>query len=353
MSLDTPADRSGGTDGRHGAEATEHERQFREILEFSPAALLVVDEDGRLLFHNARLRDLLGYQKDEFENFDTRLFWHDTNQRAQIIAGLREHGGQLFNEKAVWRTKTGKLIHVLLSYAQVAYRGGHVSFVGGKRVLWVYDVTALTQHEKQVVEQEHQLREILDFCPAAVCVVDEDGRILFHNRRMRDLLGYEQRELELFDTRLFWHDLAHRERIIELLRARGGQLLNQEVIWKTKPGELLSLLISYVQVAYAGGHVAVAGGKRLFWLYDITPLRRAEQARVRSERRLSEAIESISEGFVCYDGEDRLVISRSPSVPFRTSSPAHGARAICGTAAIYCRNCRVAWHAGSPRVAPS
>ena len=33
--------------------------------------------------------------------------------------------------------------------------------------------------------------------------------------------------------------------------------------------------------------------------------------RLRSERRLAEAIESISEGFVCYDGEDRLVICNS------------------------------------------
>jgi adenylate cyclase len=70
-------------------------------------------------------------------------------------------------------------------------------------------------------------------------------------------------------------------------------------------------LVSYVQVAYHGGHVAIAGGKRLHWVYDITPLRRAEQARLRSERRLAEAIESISEGFVCYDGEDRLVICNS------------------------------------------
>jgi len=211
----------------------------------------------------------------------------------------------------VWRTKNGQLIHVLLTYAQVAYAGGHISFVGGKRVLWVYDVTALTQHETQVLEQERQLREILDYCPAAVCVVDEEGRILFHNRRMRDLLGYEKDELELFDTKQCWFDIEHRTRIIELLRLRGGQLLNEEVLWKTKAGEPLNLLISYVQVAYAGGHVAVAGGKRLFWLYDITPLRRAEQARLRSEQRLSEAIESISEGFVCYDGEDRLVICNS------------------------------------------
>ena len=313
MSSDAPAGRSAATNGdvAHGVEAAEHERQFREILEFSPAALLVVDEDGRLLFHNTRLRELLGYGKDELDRVDTRKFWHDVEQRSWIIASLRERGGQILNEKVVWRTKNGQLLDLLLTYAQVAYRGGHISFVGGKRVLWVYDVTALTRHELQVVEQERQLREILDYCPAAVCVVDDEGRILFHNRRMRDLLGYEKEELHLFDTKLFWHDLDHRTRIIELLRTRGGQLLNEEVIWKRKGGEPLHLLISYVQVAYHGGHVAVTGGKRLFWLYDITPLRRAEQARLRSERRLAEAIESISEGFVCYDGEDRLVICNS------------------------------------------
>jgi PAS domain S-box-containing protein len=294
-----------------GAEAAEHERQFRELLEYCPTALLVVDEDGRLLFHNARLREILGYNRDELELGDTRRHWHDLAQRERIIEQLRRRGGQVLNEKVTWRTKNGALVHLLLSYVQVAYHGGHVSFVGGKRVLWVYDITALTQHEAQLAEQERQLREILDYSPAAVGVVDEDGRLLFHNRRLRDLTGYEQDELGLFDTKRFWHDLDHRERVIDLLRMRGGQLLNEEIIWKTKQGEQLDLLISYVQVAYHGGHVAVAGGKRLFWLYDITPLRRAEQARLRSEKRLAEAIESISEGFACYDGEDRLVVSNS------------------------------------------
>ena len=313
MSFDTTASRSVATNGgtAPGAEAVEHERQFREMLEFCPAALLVVDEDGRLLFHNARLREILGYSKEELDLCDTRMHWHDLEQRARIIKQLRDRGGQILNEKVIWRTKKGTLIHLLLSYVQVGYHGGHISFVGGKRVVWVYDITALTQHEAQVAEQERQLREILDYSPAVVSVVDEDGRLLFHNQRLRELTGYEKEELELFDTRRFWHDLAHRTRVVELLRTRGGQLLNEEVVWKTKQGELLNLLISYVQVAYHGGHVAVGGGKRLYWLYDITPLRRAEQARLRSERRLAEAIESISEGFVCYDGEDRLVICNS------------------------------------------
>ena len=313
MSSDTTANPLAATNGGSalGVEAAEYERQFREILEFCPAGLLVVDEEGRLLFHNARLREILGYSKEELDLCDTRMHWHDLDQRARIIDQLRHHGGQILNERVIWRTKKGTLVHLLLSYVQVAYHGGHISFVGGKRVLWVYDITALTKHEAQVVEQERQLREILDYSPAAVSVVDEEGRLLFHNWRLRELTGYDKEELELFDTRRFWSDLDHRARVVDLLRARGGQLLNEEVIWKTKQGDLLNLLISYVQVAYHGGHVAVAGGKRLYWLYDITPLRRAEQARLRSERRLAEAIESISEGFVCYDGEDQLVICNS------------------------------------------
>jgi PAS domain S-box-containing protein len=295
----------------NGGEAVEHERQFREVLDFCPAALMVVDEDGRLLFHNARLREILGYSKEELDGCDTRMHWHDLAQRERIIKQLRDHGGQILNERVIWRTKKGALVHFLWCYVQVAYRGGHVSFVGGKRVAWAYDVTALIDQQVQVAEQERQLREILDYCPAGLAVVDEEGRLVFHNWRLRELFGYEKDELHLFDTRKFWHDLDHRQRILEPLRARGGQLLNEEVIWKTKRGEQLNTLMSYVQVAYHGGHVAIAGAKRLAWLYDITPLRRAEQARLRSERRLAEAIESISEGFACYDGEDQLVICNS------------------------------------------
>ncbi|MFL5197670.1 MAG: PAS-domain containing protein [Microvirga sp.] len=299
-----------GNDG-HAAEIAEHERQFREILEYCPAGLNVVDEDGRLLFHNARLRKLMGYDEEEMHLFDTKRFWHDLDHRARIIERLRERGGELLDEEAVWKTKEGRLVHVLVSYAQVAYRGGHVSFVGGKRVLWVYDITALREREAQIAEQERQFHDLLEHCPAGLSLVDEEGRLVFHNAGLRALLGYEREELHLFDTKRFWHDLDHRTRIIETLRQRGGQLMNEEVIWKTKEGRPVHTLMSYVQVAYQGGHVGFAGGKRVAWLYDITALRQAEEARRLSEQRLVEAIESISEGFVFYDAEDRLVLCNS------------------------------------------
>ncbi len=294
-----------------GAGISEQERQFREALDYCPAGLNVVDEEGRLIFHNARLRELMGYEKDEMHLFDTKRFWQDLGHRTRIIDILRQQGGQLLNEEVVWVTKQGQPVHLLVSYVQVAYRGGHTSFIGGKRILWVYDITALKQREGQIAEQERQFRETLDYCPAGLNVVDEEGRLVFHNARLRELMGYTQEEMRLIDTKRFWHDLDHRTRIIAALHDHGGQLLNEEAIWKTKQGQLVHVLLSYVQVAYHGGSVSFAGGKRILWVYDISALRRAEDARRISEQRLVEAIESISEGFVFYDSDDRLVLCNS------------------------------------------
>ena len=80
------------------------------MLEFCPAALLVVDEDGRLLFHNARLREMLGYQQGRARSHATPACSGTTSSSARGSSSrLRERGGQLLNEKVVWRTKNGQL----------------------------------------------------------------------------------------------------------------------------------------------------------------------------------------------------------------------------------------------------
>jgi PAS domain S-box-containing protein len=122
-------------------------------------------------------------------------------------------------------------------------------------------VTVLRQREAELAEQERQFREILEHCPAGLNVVDEDGRLLFDNARARDLLGYDEAEMHLIDTKKFWNDLDHRARIIATLGERGGQVLNEEVIWRTKQGTLLHDLISYPQAAYKGGGTSASSAE--------------------------------------------------------------------------------------------
>src|SRR3954454_20950587 len=80
------------------------------------------------------------------------------------------------------------------------------------------DDVAAARPAAQAAEQERQFREILEYCPAALIVVDEDGRLIFHNASLRELLGYDHQELELVDTKKFWLDLDERRRIIDMLR---------------------------------------------------------------------------------------------------------------------------------------
>jgi hypothetical protein len=37
----------------------------------------------------------------------------------------------------------------------------------------------LTGHEPEIAEHERQFREIIEYCPTGIAIVDEDGRLLF------------------------------------------------------------------------------------------------------------------------------------------------------------------------------
>src|SRR4051812_11618162 len=144
---------------------------------------------------------------------------------------------------------------------------------------WVLSSLRVRREEEKrrehLVRVERQFREVLDYCPAALSATDDDGRLVFHNRRYREIMRYPKEEMDGIDTRRFWFDLDERERIMGVLRSRDGEVRDQEVVLKTRDGEPVSFLLSYPQVASRGDRVSFAGASRVAWLYDITALRRA------------------------------------------------------------------------------
>src|SRR5919202_2032075 len=56
---------------------------------------------------------------------------------------------------------------------------------------WVLSsLRARREEEKRrehLLRVERQFREVLDFCPAALSATDDDGRLVFHNRRYREI----------------------------------------------------------------------------------------------------------------------------------------------------------------------
>ncbi|MBA3519675.1 MAG: GAF domain-containing protein [Rhizobiales bacterium] len=149
------------------------------------------------------------------------------------------------------------------------------------------------KRREQLIQADEWFREVLEFCPAALSVTDEDGKLIFHNVRYREILGYPKTEMDGIDTRRFWVNLQERQRIMDIIQSRGGKVCDEEILLKTREGEQVSLLISYTQIAHHGDRISFAGASRVAWLYDITNLKRAEIA-LRKQTAYVELLQAVA-----------------------------------------------------------
>jgi PAS domain-containing protein len=178
-------------------------RDFDAVLENINYGVLLLAADLRVRYGNRHFRALWGMPEEVLHATPRPSFRDllDHNRRQGLYAVAN-------GEWPDWVEK--RLQHVLAGGAEpreLPRADGRVlryrcfALPNGDRLLTYYDITELKGREAQVAEQERQFREILDCCPAALCIVDEDGRLLFHNARLCELLGYDKEELHLFDTR--------------------------------------------------------------------------------------------------------------------------------------------------------
>ena len=137
-------------------------------------------------------------------------------------------------------------------------------------------------------------------------VTDEDGKLIFHNKRYREIMRYPKEEMDGIDTRRFWFDLDERQRIMDTLRSR--KIRDQEV--SSRPATESRSPSSSPTPKWQARAIGSASSARPASLGSTTSPSCGGRRRpaALSEQRLVDAIESISEGFALFDGEDRLVM---------------------------------------------
>lgn len=169
----------------------------------------------------------------------------------------------------------------------------------------------VAERTTELVKTTHTFREILEHCPAGLHIIDQDGLLIYSNDAYRNLLGYSNEEIQNMNTSSFWFDHDQHKEVLGRIESQNGQLINHEVVFKTRDGNPLVGLISYTQTLNKIGQLGFSEGSRVAWIYDISNLKRAEEAQRQSEQRLIDALESIGEGFAFYDEADHLVLSNT------------------------------------------
>jgi PAS domain S-box-containing protein len=282
--------------------------RIEHLLASSPAVIYSFKATGDYgpTFISQNVKDLLGYDREEYLNSPD--FWQSRIHPQDSPRILRAYA-RLFEEESLsseyrFRKKDGSYCWVSDELQVIRTAAGDpVEVVGA----WS-DITARKQLGEALAAAQERLEHLMSCAPAVIYSFKATGDFAptFVSQNIRDWLGYEPQEY--LENPEFWWRCVHpddRAKVeAESVRLYKKGRHTVEYRFLKKDGTYCWVIDEQHLIRDRDGEpVEVVGS----WS-DVSAPKEAEIAFRRSEQRLSDAIESISEGFSLYDAEDRLVV---------------------------------------------
>jgi PAS domain S-box-containing protein len=297
------------TERKRAEEAAAAARErIEHLLASSPAVIYSFKAIGDYgpTFISQNIKDLLGYEREEY--LHSADFWearvHPSDSPRILKAYSRLFEEERLSSEYRFRKKDGSYCWVSDDLQVIRNAAGEPIEVVGA---WS-DITARKQLGEALVAAQDRLVHLLSCAPAVIYSYKATGDFAptFVSENIRDWLGYEPEEyLESPD---FWWRSVHPDNRTSV-EAQSARLFEKgrntvEYRFLKKDGTYCWVIDEQHLIRNRDGQpVEVVGS----WS-DVSAPKEAEIALRRTEQRLTDAIESISEGFSLYDAEDRLVV---------------------------------------------
>ncbi len=310
----------GGVRGLYilGLDVTERQRteealragaeQFRLVTDAVPAMIGYYGTDLTVRFANRQFAEWFGLAPEQVIGRQIRELM------GEKAFAAREEGLRLAlagHRKTTLRLSLsvdGQPRHIESTYVP------HFGEDGGVRGLYVLvlDVTEHRRTEAALRVAAEQFRLVTDAVPATIAYYGTDLRVRFCNRRHARHFGRSVEEVIGKHIR----DLIGNNAFARLGPHYGEALAGREATFEaarpTAEGDLRTLQIRLVPQLGDAGEV-----EGVFALsVDVTELKRAEADLRRTRGQLTEAIDSMSDGFVLWDKDDRLILCNSRFLDF-------------------------------------
>ncbi|MFX0044483.1 MAG: PAS domain S-box protein [Candidatus Hermodarchaeota archaeon] len=240
------------------------------IVEYSSFnGIMIIDDKYRFEYVNDKLCDIVGVRRAELLGSDFRQYVHpdsldmvaeryEKRQRGEKIPSTYE-----FKIRRADGTPRDVRVHV----STMTGRDSRV-----KSVTQLMDITDQKVHQQMLEESERNYRQLVETMTAGMGVDDEDGRIIYTNAALNEMLGYEKGELVGTENSSILHGLTKEKQLERKAARRKGEVEHYEAKLIHKSGELIPVMVSAAPIHNPDGKYT--GSFAIFT--EVTELKSAE-----------------------------------------------------------------------------
>jgi formate hydrogenlyase transcriptional activator len=255
--------------------------EARQITDAVPQTIIVLNPDGKAIYANRGTLEYTGLSLDDVraDDFRDRVFHPEDVQRLQEERQRALSGTAPFENEQRALGKDGKYRWFLVRYKPLLDEKGNV-------IRWYAtgtDIEDRKQAENKLRQEERELRQLIDFLPQHVVVLDKDGTLLQANKTMLDYKGCTLEEMKGGGTRERISRDVHPDDLERVQNERSaglsrGMPFEMEKRLLGKDGHFRWFLFRYNPVLNEGGDIAR-------WFATATDIEDRKQAedRMRNE----------------------------------------------------------------------
>jgi len=236
----------------------QEEEETRRIVDAISQTVVVLNPEGRALYANRVVLEYTGLSMEEVqaETFRARVFHPDDIQRLLEERRKALSGTVPFENEQRILGKDGRYRWFLIRYNPLRDDNGRV-------VRWYAtgtDIEHRKQAENKLRQDERELRQLIDFLPQHVVVLDKEGKLLQANKTLLDYNGYTLEEMQGPGTQERIQRDLHPEDVerAKLERSSGlssGVPFEIEKRLRGKDGRYRWFLFRYKPVLNEDGHI--------------------------------------------------------------------------------------------------
>ena len=268
------------------SELSQRKNELQSLLDSSLSGIIMVNNDGKIVAANQVFSEFFGVDAGKFINKNIKEFnkkigtkfaspkLYDKQVRSFLKSG-KEHSANI-DRHVMFRDalEVVKPVHRYISLYSSIVEDRNGKIVGR---VWAY--TDITKEK----ESDEQVHAIIEVSPLPFVISRYyDGKILFANKPLADLLGYKVEDLVGRVTPDFYYIPEDREKVLAAL-TRDGFLKNFETQVITSSGEPKWMVFSLVRTRIGGESVVVGA------LYDITKIKSALEKLALANNEIKEA----------------------------------------------------------------